>query len=142
MFKTVINGFKAIKKCITTLEKVLPKPVKKEFNTMYGGVNNLRTRIRQNYYIGRLSEEILGSNKFISVAKGVKSALTTTKITQNEIPSLCALTGLAAVPLPGGMEAGYVVGRLATSKPAMKALSTGKNIVTSGYSALNNLFRI
>lgn len=62
-----------------------------------------------------------GTRKAKSVTSGIVSALTTTKTAKDDIPSLFALASFAT-PLPLGMQAGYAVGRIISSKSTTKIL--------------------
>lgn len=141
VLKPVLNSLNKVKTLVEPLGRFIPECIKNEYKLMGRGVKTLRAKLDKSYTMGRLSAELLGNSRVTSVARGIGSAVTSTKITKNDIPSLFALTGLAT-PIPLGMETGYTIGRLISSKPAVKAAHFGKRTLHSTYSAMNNLFRI
>lgn len=141
MLKYLFKGISKVKNWAAPLGKYIPNPIKKEVGKMYGGVNILRGKVKRSYYTGRLSAEMGGECRVKSFAKGLTSAVTSTKISREDIPSVFALTGLAC-PMPLAMETGYTVGRLVSSKPVLRVLDTGKKAVNDTYLKISNSLRI
>lgn len=151
MFKFILNIFNKSKgaavkyiqpiidKTNGTVDKILPKFVKNEIKTMKSGVANLSGRFHDNYFIARKAPELRGMTRLNALHRSLGPALVKTSITKQDIPSLFAIAGGCSCPLPGTTEAGYIVGRLLTSKPAGKIYSAGKNVYHSTYSTFNNI---
>lgn len=142
MFKTIVGGISKIKRFFTSLEKYIPSLVKKEYKVMKNTTYNFRDKILSNYTSGVRKAQLQRKTPIEKFANGLNDVMVKTTLSEKEIPPLFALTGCVAFPYPGTMEAGYTLGKFVTSKPVMKVINSGKNVVTSSYSKVNNLFKV
>jgi len=126
---------------ITFMFKVFSNCFIKEYNLMRMGVKELRSKVNKSYALGKISAGIVSSNKIYSVAKGIESVFSSTKLTRDDIPAIFALTG-TVTPIPLGMGAGYTVGRIISSKPALKIAKITKKALCSTFNGINNITKI
>lgn len=133
MFKYLVKKFNIIK---SFAGKYIPTPVKKEYKTMKSGMDTIRERFFDNYTQANRNAKLRGNTKIGAFTKGVTTAIADTHITKKEIPPLFAIAGGCSFPYPGTTEAGYVIGKVLTSKPATQVFKAGKKVVTNAYSAL------
>lgn len=128
----VFNVFKYLAKkfniCKSIIGKYIPTPVKKEYSTMKNGMNTIRDRFLDNYTQASRNARLSGDTKPYAFTKGLTSAISQTPISRNEIPSLFAIAGGCSFPYPGTTEAGYVIGKVLTSKPVY---NTGKKVISA-----------
>lgn len=142
MWKKIAGGISKIKQSFSKLEKYIPSPIKNEYKIMQDSTYKFRDKILENYTSGIRLAQMKKKTPAAKFVSGLNNVVAKTTIGKKEIPSMLALTGCVAFPYPGTMEAGYTVGRLVTSKPVMKVLNSGKNVLTNSYSKVNNLFKL
>lgn len=128
----VFNVFKYLAKKFNIFKsfagKYIPTPVKTEYNTMKTGIDTIRNRFLDNYTQASRNARLSGSTKSYAFIEGLTSAIAQTRISRNEIPSLFAIAGGCSFPYPGTTEAGYVIGKVLTSKPVY---NTGKRVISA-----------
>lgn len=138
MFKCLVKNYNIVK---NFLWKHLPNPVKCEYKTMKNGINALGDNFYKNYTHAHRVAKLRGNTKTMAVKEGLTSAIAQTCITKNEIPPLFAIAGGCSFPCPGTTEAGYALGRILTSKPAIKAYKGCKRAVTGVYSSIPTVLK-
>jgi len=139
MFKFILKKYNIVK---NFLGKYIPTPIKNEYKTMKNGMDAITDRFYTNYNKAKVNAKMRGKTSFIAAQEGLTSAIAQTRITKNEIPPLFAIAGGCSLPYPGTTEAGYAIGRILTSKPAVKVYKSGKKAVVNTYSAVNNVLKI
>lgn len=138
MFKCLIKNFNTLKGIVA---KYIPTSVKSEYKTMKNGIDAIGDNFYKNYTHAHRIAKLRGNTKAMAVKEGLTSAIAETRITKNEIPSLFAIAGGCSFPCPGTTEAGYALGRILTSKPAIKVYNGCRRVVTGAYSSIPTVLR-
>ncbi len=137
--------FKYLVKKINTLKgfavKYIPTSVKSEYKAMKNGIDTVRNNFFENYTLARRLTRLRGKTDVVAFTNGVTSAIAQTRITKNEIPSLFAIASGCSLPYPGTTEAGYVLGKVLTSKPAIKVYNGCRRAVTGVYASIPTVLK-
>lgn len=82
--------------------------IRGEYKEMMSGIGSIKSKVMNNYQIGKRLAEIKGYHKIPTITNSI---FTKTKITKKELPALMALGG-TFTPIPGGSFACYYLGKM------------------------------
>lgn len=139
MYKLILKNFNSAKSFLAIW---LPSPVKKEYKLMKSGIDSFVEQFNENYYRASSLAKCQGKTRIGRIQEGVTTAIAKTHITKAEIPTIFAIAGGCAFPFPFTTEAGYAIGRIVTSKPAVRVFNAGNNVVRKTYSKINGMLRV